>query len=141
MLTDICSYIQAAGRCNYIMVAHQMVLENNSIEEKEKFYPLMGSKNFSMTVGSYFGTIIRLELKLRKHTGASSSTASDLFISGSRLGMRIEDEKEPDLSLVWPKLGLTRATAKPVQAAPKTVAAIVQTKTANVQAVPPVVKG
>lgn len=125
MLTDICSYIQAAGRCNYIMIAHQMVLENNEIEEKDKFYPQMGSKNFSLTVGSYFGTVIRLVVTLRKHGGASASTASDLFISGSRLGMRLEDEKEPDLSLVWPKLGLKRPTAT----APKT----------NIPPVPPVV--
>jgi hypothetical protein len=125
MMTDICSYIQAAARCNYLMIAHQMVLENNELEKKEKFYPLMGSKNFSITSGSYFGTVIRLILSMRKHSGASSSTYSDMVITGSRINMRIEDEKELDFSLVWPKLGLKRASApvtKAVVAIPAPVA-------------------
>jgi hypothetical protein len=48
-----------------------------------------------------------------------------MVITGSRINMRIEDEKELDFSLVWPKLGLKRASApvtKAVVAIPAPVA-------------------
>lgn len=115
MLGDICSYIQAAARCNFLVITHELVLENNELEKKDKFYPLFGTKNFSLTVAKYFGTVLRLELNMRKHTGASASTFKDTVVSGSRIDMRIEDEAELDFSLVWPKLGLTRSAAKAPQ--------------------------
>jgi len=111
MLTDFCSYVQAAARCNFMVLTHELVLENNELEKKDKFYPLFGTKPFSLTVAKFFGTVIHLELNMRKHSGASASTFKDSVVSGSRVDMRIEDEAQLDFSLVWPKLGLKRPEA------------------------------
>lgn len=128
MLSDVCSVIQAASNCNFIMITHQMILD-----EKDKFvenkmipkelesaqfggiFPLLGTKNFSINCAKFFGNIIYTEIsKLNKHTAGSSSTYKSGVITGSRVGLRIEDEKEMDLSLIFGKLKLSgTAKAKP----------------------------
>lgn len=124
MLSDITSVMQAAVYCNFILITHQMILD-----EKDKFlegkmisdqetqaqfggiYPLMGTKNFSVNVASKFGNIIYCEInKLRKHVAGSSTTYKSDVVTGSRMGIRIEDESQMDLSLVFAKLGLYGAT-------------------------------
>lgn len=129
MLSDVCSVLQAAVNCNFILVTHQLILDetdnfvqNKMISQQEEtaqlggVFPLMGTKNFSINVAKYFGNIIYTEIKLKKHVAGSSSTYKSDLITGSRVGLRIEDEKEPDLSLVFSKLKLS---GKPVDQEPK----------------------
>lgn len=124
MLSDIFSAIQAAPYCNIIVITHQFMLdekdkfvENKMISQAEEnaqlggIFPLVGTKNFSLNVAKYFGHIIYTETKLNKHKAGSSTTYKADVITGSRTNMRIEDEKETDLSLVFSKLGLS--TVKP----------------------------
>lgn len=121
MLSDLCSQIQAASYCNFLFITHQLILdekdkfvENKMIEktsEEAQFggiFPLLGTKNFSVNCAKFFGHIIYVEIGkgLKKHKAGSSSTYKDDVLTGSRSGIRIEDEKECDLSLVFDKLGL-----------------------------------
>lgn len=122
MLSDICTVLQAAANCNFIMITHQLILdekdkfvENKMINKESEdaqfggIYPLIGTKNFSINCAKFFGNVIYTEIKLKKHIAGSSSTYKSDVITGSRVGMRIEDG-EPDLSLVFSKLGLTGFT-------------------------------
>lgn len=121
MLSDVCTTIQAAANCNFIMITHQMILD-----EKDKFvegkmipkeqeqaqfggiYPLLGTKQFSVNCAKYFGHIIYCHMNnLSKHAAGSSSTYKNGVITGSRSGLVIEKESTPDLSLVFSKLALS----------------------------------
>ncbi len=122
MLSDICSTMQAATYCNFLLITHQLILDESDnyvdkkmISDQEAraqfggIFPLMGTKNFSLNCAKFFGNIIYTEISgLRKHTAGSSSTYKSGIVTGSRVNMRIEDEKEADLSLVFAKLGLTQ---------------------------------
>ena len=118
MLSDIFTVIQAAPYCNYIVTAHQLVFDKKDTEKTaasqqvaqglfSKLYPLIGTRAFSIGAAKYFGTVIYLEKKMNKHSGGSSSTYKSDVITGSRVGMRIEDETMLDFRLVFSKLGLT----------------------------------
>lgn len=124
MLTDILTLIQAA-KTNFCVITHQIVLKNGQYEEEginkkgektvtkaylddePKFYPLMGTKNFSLGVAKFFGTVIYTDTnRLKKHVAGSSSTYNSNTITGSRIDIRIEKAAEADLSLVLPQAGL-----------------------------------
>lgn len=129
MLSDVCSTIQAATYCNFVLITHQLILdekdkfvEGKMVGEKEAeaqfggIFPLMGTKNFSINCAKFFGNIIYTDISgLRKHTAGSSSTYKSGVVTGSRVNMRIEDETQADLSLVFPKLGLYGAQAPAIQ--------------------------
>lgn len=103
------------GRTNWIMITHEQVVELEAGSERiaamdfkgpktEKYYPLIGTKPFSMKVGKYFAHIAYLELKLRKHTGGSATTYRADTVTGSRIDWALENQqnekKETQLSLV-----------------------------------------
>jgi len=123
MLTDILTLIQAAPT-NFCMLAHQVVLKGGQYEDESlnskgervskkayldnepKFYPLIGTRAFSLNVAKFFGTVIYTDMRLRKHVAGSSSTYNSDMITGSRLGIAIEKASEADLSIVLPQAGL-----------------------------------
>lgn len=95
-LADLCTTIQAAQYCDIYAITHVQLLED---ENKNDIYvPLCGTKNFSAMVAKYFGTVVFVTKKLKRHRAESSTLASMNTQSGSRLG--IELEKETDLDLV-----------------------------------------
>lgn len=101
ILSDILSVVQAAT-CNHIWVTHVMVLDDmedinkdpeskqKQAQPRDKFYPLVGTKPFSITVGKYFGTNIFLQKKLGKHMGGSGSLFNTATVCGSRIGLQLE---------------------------------------------------
>ena len=135
MLTDILTLIQAAPT-NFCVICHQVVLKEGQYEEETtntkgeavtkkaflsndvKFYPLMGTKPFSLTVAKFFGTVMYTDMRLRKHVAGSSSTYNSDMITGSRLGIAIEKAEAADLSIVLPQAGLYPVVPTPVT--PKT---------------------
>lgn len=119
MLTDLLSIVQAGAQCNFIVITHQLMLDKNELDKKlvdkdvakaemDQIFPLMGSKPFSLNVPKFFGHVIYTHMKPSKHAAGSSTTYKTEVVAGSRSGMKIEDAKEPDLSLVFDKLGLAR---------------------------------
>lgn len=92
LLAGVFSHIQA-GRFHCIVTAHE--LDPESDEKKVgKLVPSIGTRNFAASCGKYFGHIVHLETKNRKHVAASSTTASTIFSSGSRTNVALEDASE-----------------------------------------------
>jgi len=97
-LGDILSVIQQATFTNFVVITHEMIVEEevNGVK-RDKILPLMGSKTFCSKVAKYFGTVVYTELKLGKHVAGSSSTYKANHITGSRVNVKIENSK--DLSM------------------------------------------
>lgn len=113
ILTDFFGMIQRARYCNHIVCMHKLVVDvtpqGDVAKEKdpikiEKVYPLVGTKNYSLNVGTFFGHIIYCEIKNQQHVAGSGSTYKRDVQTGSRSGWLIEKEKTPDLSLLFAKL-------------------------------------
>lgn len=97
-LSDILSTIQQAVFTNFVVICHALLQEDD--DEKEKFFPLMGTKPFSMRVAGKFGTVIYCEKKMNKHTAGSSSTYRSNIVTGSRVEAKIENAKEVSMAAV-----------------------------------------
>ena len=97
-LSDILSVVQQAVYTNFIVTAHTMVLEDE--DGKEKFFPLIGTKNFSMRVAGKFGTVAYLDKKMNKHVAGSASTYRGEVLTGSRVGAKIEASKTMDMRAI-----------------------------------------
>ena len=91
-LGDILTVVQQATHTNFAFITHELCIEND--EKKDVFYPLMGTKNFSMKCAKYFGTVCYVHKKLNKHVAGSSSTYLGDRVTGSRVNARIEKNPE-----------------------------------------------
>lgn len=94
-LSDIMGVIQAASFTNFVMITHELIIEEevNGVK-RDKILPLVGTKAFCAKVSKYFGTVVYLEIKMGKHAGGSSSTYKPNHITGSRLNVAVEKSKE-----------------------------------------------
>lgn len=90
-LGDILSVIQQATFTNFVVITHEMIVEEdiNGVK-KDKIIP---TRAFCK-VAKYFGTVVYTELKLGKHAAGSSSTYKANHITGSRVNVKIENSKE-----------------------------------------------
>ena len=91
-LSDILSTIQQATFTNFVVICHALVQEDD--DDKEKFFPLMGTKPYSLRVAGKFGTVVFVDKKMNKHVAGSSSTYRSNVVTGSRVGAEIEKSKE-----------------------------------------------
>src|ERR1044071_6816025 len=55
-LGDILTVVQQATFTNFLFITHEICIETD--EKKDEFFPLMGTKNFSMKCGKYLGTVV-----------------------------------------------------------------------------------
>lgn len=94
MMDKFLTNIQQA-RYNTVMMAHviEAVYEDNS----KKLFPLMGSRNFSTTVGGFFDHIVYCEVFNQKHSFGSSTKYKASVMAGSRTDTHIEEMTEPSL--------------------------------------------
>ena len=97
-LGDMLSVIQAAAYTNFVVITHEIVVEEevNGVK-RDKILPLMGTKAFCFKVAKYFGTVCYVEIKMGKHSAGSSSVYKANHITGSRVNAQIEKAK--DLSM------------------------------------------
>lgn len=105
-LGDILSVIQQAHFTNFVVITHEIGLEGE--DGKDKFFPLMGSKNFCRKVAKYFGTVVYTHTKLGKHVAGSKATYRPDVLTGSRVNAVLETEKEPDMRAILIKGGILR---------------------------------
>jgi hypothetical protein len=94
-LGDILSVIQQAHHTNFVVLTHEIMLEGD--DGKDKIFPLMGSKAFSMKVAKYFGTVAYVHKKLNKHAAGSSSTYRSDVLTGSRINATLEKSDNPNM--------------------------------------------
>lgn len=97
-LSDLLTTVQAAQYTNFLCITHDLIIEEEG--KSDKCVPLCGTKAFSNTSAKYFGTVIYAEMKLKQHKAGSSTKYSTSTQTGSRLGIELEKEKDPDLSTV-----------------------------------------
>lgn len=105
-LGDIMSVIQQAVHTNFVMLTHEIALED--ADGKDKFFPLVGTKQFSLKVAKYFGTVVYTNRKLGKHVAGSSSTYRPDVLTGSRVNARLEDAKELSMEAILIEGGILK---------------------------------
>lgn len=81
LLEKVLDLIQNA-RFNVVVISHEMGVEQ--VDKSEKIMPAGGTKNFARTVAKYFGHIIHMSVKNRKHIANSVTTATNNVLTGSR---------------------------------------------------------
>jgi hypothetical protein len=94
-LGDVLSVIQQCRYTNFVVITHEIALEDD--DGKDKIFPLMGTKPFSMKVAKYFGTVAYVHKKLNKHAAGTSSTYAGNVLTGSRVNALLEKSKEPSM--------------------------------------------
>lgn len=94
-LGDACSVIQQCVSTNFVVLTHEIALEDD--EGKDRIFPLMGSKQFSMKCAKFFGTVVYVHKKLGKHVAGSGSTYRPDLLTGSRLNVKLENSKDPSM--------------------------------------------
>lgn len=87
-LGDICTVIQAAAYCHIFAITHVQIMEDEN--KNDIYYPLCGTKNFSASFAKFFGSVVYVSKKLKKHRAESSTTTSTNTVAGSRLGLCME---------------------------------------------------
>lgn len=123
-LGDILSIIQQAKNTNFVIITHEIALEDD--DKRDKVFPLMGSKNFSMKVSKYFGTVAYVSKKMNKHVAGSSSTYRGDVLTGSRVNATLEKLPEPDMKGILIEGGIlrpsimTNGSQEPVVSSPVT---------------------
>lgn len=105
-LADICSVIQQAHHTNFVVATHEIALEGD--DGKDRMYPLLGTKNFSMRVAKFFGTVVYTHMKMNKHVAGSSSTYRSDVLTGSRLNAKIESSATPDMRSILIEGGILK---------------------------------
>lgn len=109
-LSDICGVIQACQNTNFVMISHELVVEEevNGIK-RDKIYPLVGTRQFCSKVSKYFGTVVYTELKMGKHAAGSSSTYKPNHVTGSRVNAKMEASKDgPNMRSILIEGGILR---------------------------------
>ncbi len=84
------------ARFNIVVLAHEAGVEQ--VDKSEKIMPAGGTKNFARTVSKYFGHIVHLGLRNKKHVANSSSTGSNLILAGSRTNFEVDLNDEDSLA-------------------------------------------
>ena len=105
-LSDICTVLQAAQFCDIHAITHVQILEDEN--KNDIYYPLCGTKAFSANVAKFFGTVVFVTKKLKRHRAESSTLTSMNTLSGSRLGIELEKDSELDLPKALRKAGFFR---------------------------------
>lgn len=88
LLDIFLSHIQQSGY-HVVVISHET--EAKTEGKKTRLVPVSGTRNFSRNVAKYFDHVIYCEVKNRKHTFTSSTTASTNILTGSRTGIAIEN--------------------------------------------------
>lgn len=93
------------ARFNVVVLAHEAGVEQ--VDKSEKIMPAAGTRNFARKVSKYFGHIIHLGIKNRKHSGNSSSVGNNTTVAGSRTNFEIDLDDEDSLSNLFKSVGTT----------------------------------
>ncbi len=105
-LGDVMSVVQQATHTNFVVITHEIPLEDN--EGKDKIYPLMGSKQFSSKCAKFFGTVAYVHKKMNKHVAGSSSTYRGDLLTGSRVNAMLEKAERPSMKAILIDAGILK---------------------------------
>jgi hypothetical protein len=95
------SQIQQASY-NVVCITHEEEVEFE--DGRKKIVPVCGSSKSSRNTAKYFDHVVYAELKNRKHTFNSSSTFSNVVLTGSRVDIEVEKLSTPSLLPIFQRL-------------------------------------
>jgi len=103
-LNNLFTMIQASPAyviaCTHVLI-HEVILSRdksgNPVNIKEDYYPQCLSKNYSMNVGKYFGSIIYRWIELNKFAHLSTPTKKGGIQAGTRTDMDISGDLDATL--------------------------------------------
>lgn len=117
LLERFLDYIQNS-QFNVVVITHEMgVAQADGVE---KLMPSGGTKNFARKVSKYFDHIVYCNIKNRKHTATSSTTAEARILTGSRTDVEVSMEDMDSMARLLGKKGLP-ALAAPSKSSKKSV--------------------
>lgn len=88
VLHKVLSIIQTA-KYHVLVITHEQEVKTE--DGKELLVPTAGTSNFARNVGRYFGEVVYVQIKNRKHGAASSSLYDPSILTGSRSGISLEN--------------------------------------------------
>lgn len=94
VMNKLLTYIQAA-RYHVVAITHENIVTN--VDKSEAIVPVGGTRNFSRNTGKYFGDVVYMEVKNKKHMAASSTVFSNKISTKSRTDVALEKDAEVDL--------------------------------------------
>jgi hypothetical protein len=95
------SHVQAAPY-NIVCISHESAVQVvGAAAGTERLVPVAGSSNFSRNMAKYFDEVVYCEVKNKKHTFSSSTTAHINKLTGGRSGFSLEASAEPKLIDLW----------------------------------------
>jgi hypothetical protein len=97
VLSDFMTIIQQGGT-NFVVLTHILVVEEDNID---RYFPLLGTKNFSMKCAKYFDHVILTSMRAKKHEAGSSTGFKLNAITGSRSNLKMEKLDKPDFGLAF----------------------------------------
>lgn len=82
---------------NLVCISHEEELYTDQKKLNfDKVVPMLGSSNTARNVASYFDHIVYCTMKNKRFIAASGSDYSNMALTKSRTGIRLEDKKTPD---------------------------------------------
>jgi hypothetical protein len=101
------SHIQTMP-AHVICISHETEVEME--DGKMKLVATAGTRNFSRNSAKYFDHVVYAEVKNKSHVAGSSTTYSNNILTGSRLSVSTESEKQPTLlNIFLGKVGSAQA--------------------------------
>lgn len=101
VLSDFLTIIQQ-GSTNFIVITHTLAIEEGEGDAKrDRYFPLFGSKNFSMKCAKYFDHVVLTTMKAKQHQAGSSTSFKSNAITGSRSNLKMEKTEKPDFGLAF----------------------------------------
>ena len=97
LMNQVLSLVQVSN-LNVIAISHEVDVEKS--DTKQKLVPIAGTRNFSVTVAKFFDAVIYCTVVNKGHRAYSSSTYSPNHVTGSRLPVDVDTNKDGGISLL-----------------------------------------
>lgn len=99
LMDTFLSFVQSAP-FNVVCISHESMVDTVD-KMNQKIVPVAGTSNFSRNCAKFFDSVVYGEVKMGKHTFASSTTHKPKILTGSRTGTPMEKSDEPKLIDLW----------------------------------------
>lgn len=97
LLEQVLSLIQVVD-LNIIVISHEV--ESEMTDGKDKIVPMAGTRNFSKMSAKYFDAAVYCTITNKVHRAYSSTSFAPNILTGSRLPVNVDNEKDGGLSLL-----------------------------------------
>ncbi len=97
LLDQVLSLIQVID-LNIVVISHEV--ESEMTDGKDKIVPLAGTRNFSKLSAKYFDSVVYCSIINKAHRANSSTSFAPNILTGSRLPVNVDGDKDANLSLL-----------------------------------------